>query len=45
MDYLNLRTIWLQEKKSIEEKEEKKIEIKKSYILYHGEQETTVNTH
>ena len=29
MDYLNLCTIWLQEKK-YEEKEEKKIEIKKS---------------
>ena len=29
MDYLNLRTIWLQKKK-YEEKEEKKIEIKKS---------------
>ena len=29
MDYLNLFSIWLQEKK-YEEKEEKKIEIKKS---------------
>ena len=29
MDYLNLRTIWLQKKK-YKEKEEKKIEIKKS---------------